>query len=199
MKKILFLISMFGLFVLVSCSKNKQNSSNEEKLDTVWNEKVQDTFYGMKLGDSLDVSTIVSILDAHGFWFVKNYSSEVLLHFKSRQGEYFSFGGLSFEMLDICRNDGIFTGVGFMNSSNDKASSLDKYSGIKNTMDSKYSPTSITSNDTTVYAVTRYYGKNKVRAVVGCFRYESVGKKILIGTQLGYNILRTQESPSEEL
>lgn len=198
MKKIIFLISMFGLLMVASCN-NKQTSSKGEELDTVWNEKVQDTFYGMKLGDSLDVSTIVSILDAHGFWFVKNYSSEVLLHFKSRQGQYFSFGGLSFEILDICRNEGILTSVRFMNSSKDKASSLEKYSGIKNKMDSKYSPTSIISNDTTIYAQTRYYGKNKVCTIVSCFRYESVGKEILIGTKLEYFKPNALEGSSDEL
>lgn len=189
---------MFGLLMVASCN-NKQTSSKGEELDTVWNEKVQDTFYGMKLGDSLDVSTIVSILDAHGFWFVKNYSSEVLLHFKSRQGQYFSFGGLSFEILDICRNEGILTSVRFMNSSKDKASSLEKYSGIKNKMDSKYSPTSIISNDTTIYAQTRYYGKNKVCTIVSCFRYESVGKEILIGTKLEYFKPNALEGSSDEL
>lgn len=66
-------------------------------------------------------------------------------------------------------------------------------------MDSKYSPTSVTLNDTTVYAVTRYYGKNKVRAVVSCFRYESAGKEILIGTQLGYIKPNVLERPSDEL
>lgn len=183
MKKI-FVLCMFGLLVVASCSNNKQTSSNGGELDTVWNEKVQDTFYGLRLGDSLNVNTIVAILESHGFWFVEKYSSEVYLHFKSRQSQYFSFGGLGFEMLDIKRNNGLLTAVVFVNSSNDKASSLDGYSGIKNRMDSKYSPTSVTLNDSTVYAVTRYYGKNKVCAVVSCFRYESVGKEILIGTQL---------------
>lgn len=190
---------MFGLFVVASCSKNKQNSSNEEKLDTVWNEKVQDTFYGLRLGDSLDVYTIVATMEDHGFWLDKKYSTENKLEFSSRQSQYFTFGGLGFEMLSIFRNDGIFSGVRFMNSSNDKASSLDVYSGIKNTMDSKYSPTSVTLNDSTVYAVTRYYGKNKVCAVVSCFRYESVGKKILIGTQLEYIKPNVLERPSDEL
>lgn len=162
---------------MVASCKDKQTSSNRGKLDTVWNEKVQDTFYGLRLGDSLDVNTIVSVLNSHGFWFNKKYSTENRLEFSSRQSQYFTFGGLGFEMLSISMNDGIFTSVRFMNSSKDKASSLDVYSGIKNTMDSKYSPTSVTLNDSTVYAVTRYYGKNKVCAVVSCFRYESVEKK----------------------
>lgn len=190
---------MFSLLVVASCSNNKQTSSKGEELDTVWNEKVQDIFYGLRLGDSLDVNTIVATLESYGFWFNEKYSSEDCLNFRSRQSQYFSFGGLGFEMLDIFRNDGILTGVRFVNSSKDKASSLKVYSGIKNTMDSKYSPTSIISNDTTVYAMTRYYGKNKVCAVVSCFRYESVGKEILIGTQLKYIKPNVLERPSDEL
>ena len=198
MKKILFLISLFGLLMVASCN-NKQTSSKGEEVDTIWNEKVQDTFYGLRLGDSLDINAIVSTLNSHGFWFVKDYSSEVLLHFKSRQGQYFSFGGLNFEMLDIGRNEGILTGVCFMNSSKDKASALEAYSGIKNKMDSKYSPTSIISNDTTIYAQTRYYGKNKVCTIVSCSRYESVGKEILIGTQLVYLKPNALGGSSDEL
>ena len=37
---------MLGLLIVASCNNNKQTNSNGEKLDTVWNEKVQDTFYG---------------------------------------------------------------------------------------------------------------------------------------------------------
>lgn len=198
MKKILFIISLFGLLMVTSCN-NKQTSSNGGELDTVWNEKVQDTFYGLRLGDSLDVNTIVETLGSHGFWFNEKYSSEDYLHFRSRQSQYFSFGGLGFEMLDIHRENGILTRVDFMNSSKDKASSLNVYESIKNTIETKYSPTSITPNDTTIYAQSYYLGKNNIGAVVSCFRYESATKKILIGTWLAYYILRAQEIPSEEL
>lgn len=47
-RKILFVICMLGLLIVASCNNNKQTNSNGEKLDTVWNEKVQDTFYGLK-------------------------------------------------------------------------------------------------------------------------------------------------------
>ena len=199
MRKILFVICMLGLLVVASCNNNKQTSSNREKLDTVWNEKVQDTFYGLRLGDSLDVNTIVATLESHRFWYNEKYSSENRLEFICRQSQYFTFGGLGFEILDILRDNGVLTGVRFMNCSKDKASSLNVYNSIKNRMDSKYSPTSITSNDTTVYALTRYYGKNKVCAVVSCFRYESVGKEILIGTELAYFKQNSLKAPSDEL
>lgn len=198
MKK-LFMFCLLGLFVTASCNSNKQTSSNGEKLDMVWNEKVQDTFYGLRLGDSLDVNTIVATLESYGFWFNERYSSEDYLHFRSQQSQYFSFGGLGFEMLDVVRDNGVLTKVRFMNCSKDKASSLDVYNGIKNTVETKYSPTSINPKDTTVYALTRYYGKNKVYAEVSCFRYESAGKEILIGTQLVYLKPNALEGPSDEL
>lgn len=190
---------MLGLLVVASCNNNKQTSSNGEKLDTVWNEKVQDTFYGLRLGDSLDVNTIVATLESHGFWFNEKYSSENRSEFICRQSQYFTFGGLGFEILDIFRDNGVLTGVRFMNCSKDKASSLNVYNSIKIRMDSKYSPMSINSNDTTVYALTRYYGKNKVCATVTCFRYESVGKEIFIGTELAYFKPNSLKAPSDEL
>lgn len=199
MRKILFVICMLGLLIVASCNNNKQTNSNGEKLDTVWNEKVQDTFYGLRLGDSLDVNTIVATLESHGFWFNEECSSKDYLHFRSQKSQYFSFGGIVFEMLDIHRDNGILTRVDFMNSSKDKASSLDDYEGIKNTVETKYSPTSIMPNDTTTYAKTCYFGKNNIGAKVACFRYESATYKICIGAMLSYYILNISQAPNDEL
>lgn len=77
MKKFLVLC-MLGLLVVASCNNNKQTSSNGEKLDTVWNEKVQDTFYGLRLGDSLDVNTIVATLEAMVFGLMKNIAQKII-------------------------------------------------------------------------------------------------------------------------
>ena len=73
-----------------------------------------------------------------------------------------------------------------MNCSEDKAASLSRYNGIKNTIETKYSPTLVYPVDTTTYAQTRYFGKNQVVAIISCFRYESVSNNIYIGTKLQY-------------
>lgn len=82
-------------------------------MDTVWNEKVQNSFYDLKLGTPTSVEQIVNSLEKHGFYFVKEYSTDELLHFGTRQSRYFSFGGLSWEVLDIYRKGDVLQAVAF--------------------------------------------------------------------------------------
>ena len=76
------LVLFFGVLLgvcLCSCSSNK-TASNTEELDTVWNEKVQNSFYDLKLGTPTSVEQIVNSLEKHGFYFIKEYSTDESLH-----------------------------------------------------------------------------------------------------------------------
>ena len=195
------LVLFFGVLLgvcLCSCSSNK-TASNTEELDTVWNEKVQNSFYDLKLGTPTSVEQIVNSLGKHGFYFVKEYSTDELLHFGTRQSRYFSFGGLSWTMLDIYRKGDVLQAVAFKNSSLDKAESIHDYNNIKNTIENKYLPTSVQPKDTTTYAQTRYFGRNNIGATISCFRYETVEKKIMIGTTLSYWTMKNIKPANDEL
>ena len=195
------LFLFFGVLLgvcLCSCSSNK-TASNTEELDTVWNEKVQNSFYDLKLGTPTSVEQIVNSLEKHGFYFVKEYSTDELLHFGTRQSRYFSFGGLSWTMLDIYRKGDVLQAVAFKNSSLDKAESIHDYNNIKNTIENKYLPTSVQPKDTTTYAQTRYFGRNNLGATVSCYRDESVENKIMIGTTLTYWTMKKIKPANDEL
>ena len=179
-------MSLITGIVFNSCNSNK-TTSNKEELDTVWNEKVQNSFYDLKLGTPTSVEQIVNSLEKHGFYFFKEYSTDESLHFSFRKSQYFTFGGLSWEMLDIYRKGDVLQAVSFSNCSLDKAESIQGYNNIKNAIENKYLPTSAQPKDTTTYEQTLYFGKNNVRAVVSCYRYETVTKKIMIGTALSYS------------
>ena len=196
-KLVLFFCVLLGV-CLCSCSSNK-TASNTEELDTVWNEKVQDSFYDLKLGTPTSVEQIVNSLGKHGFYFVKEYSTDELLHFGTRQSRYFSFGGLSWTMLDIYRKGDVLQAVAFKNSSLDKAESIHDYNNIKNTIENKYLPTSVQPKDTTTYAQTRYFGRNNIGATVSCYRYETVENKIIIGTTLTYWTMKKIKPANDEL
>lgn len=196
-KLVLFFCVLLGV-CLCSCSSNK-TASNTEELDTVWNEKVQDSFYDLKLGTPTSVEQIVNSLGKHGFYFVKEYSTDELLHFGTRQSRYFSFGGLSWTMLDIYRKGDVLQAVAFKNSSLDKAESIHDYNNIKNTIENKYLPTSVQPKDTTTYAQTRYFGRNNIGATVSCYRYETVENKIMIGTTLTYWTMKKIKPANDEL
>lgn len=182
----IIIMSLITGIIFNSCNSNK-TTSNKEELDTVWNEKVQNSFYDLKLGTPTSVEQIVNSLEKHGFYFIKEYSTDESLHFRFHESQYFTFGGLTWEMLDIYREGDVLQAVYFRNSSNDKAESIQNYNYIKDAIENKYLPTSVQPKDTTIYEKTLYFGRNNVRAAVSCYRYETVTKKIMIGTELSYS------------
>lgn len=182
----IIIMSLITGIVFNSCNSNK-TTSNKEELDTVWNEKVQNSFYDLKLGTPTSVEQIVNSLEKHGFYFIKEYSTDESLHFRFLESQYFTFGGLTWEMLDIYREGDVLQAVYFRNSSLDKAESIQNYNYIKDAIENKYLPTSVQPKDTTIYEKTLYFGRNNVRVAVSCYRYETVTKKIMIGTELSYS------------
>lgn len=198
MNKLVFTFCLLFGFSLCSCNGNKTTSDKKE-LDTVWNEKVQNSFYGLKLGTPVSVDQIVNTIENQGFYFNKEYSTDEVLHFRARQSRYFTFGGLSWEMLDIYRKGDVLQVICFINSSLDKAESIQNYNNIKNAIENKYLPTSVQPRDTTTYAQTRYFGKNEIGATVSCYRYETVSKNIMIGTTLSYWTMKNIKPANDEL
>lgn len=182
----IIIMSLITGIIFNSCNSNK-TTSNKEELDTIWNEKVQNSFYDLKLGTPTSVEQIVNSLEKHGFYFIKEYSTDESLHFRFHESQYFTFGGLTWEMLDIYREGDVLQAVYFRNSSLDKAESIQNYNYIKDAIENKYLPTSVQPKDTTIYEKTLYFGRNNVRAAVSCYRYETVTKKIMIGTELSYS------------
>lgn len=199
MKNKFFVVICLVLAIGTNSCNNKQTASNKKELDTVWNEKVQDTFYGLTLGMPVSVAQMTQMLGQHGFFLCQRVSTEELLHFASSESQYFSFGGCTWEMLDIIRNGDVLTSVRFMNCSLDKAEALSNYNDIKGVVETKYSPTLAFPKDTTVYARTHYFGKNKIVATVACFRYETPSRKIRIGTILEYWTVKNTKAVNEEL
>lgn len=196
--KIFILFCLLIEISFISCNSNK-TASNTEELDTVWNEKVQNTFYDLKLGTPTSVEQIVNSLEKQGFYFVKEYSTDELLHFRFRQSQYFTFGGLTWEMLDIYREGDVLQAVFFRNSSLDKTESIQNYNYIKDAIENKYLPTSVQPKDTTIYEKTLYFGRNNVGATISCFRYETVSKKIMISTTLSYWTMKNIKPANDEL
>lgn len=199
MKNKIFVVFCLLLAIGLNSCVNKQTASGKDKLDTVWNEKVQDTFYGLVLGKEASVDKIVTTLENYGFYLNKQYSTDELLHFRSRQSQYFSFGGLSWQILDVGRTGNTLSAVCFMNSGLDKATALNTYENIKAAMEAKYSPSTIATSDTTIYAETYYLGRNKIYSTLSCFRYETVEKKIMIGTKLVYWTKKGKKASNDEL
>ena len=185
MKSIFLYLSIsISLLACFSCRNHSQTEESKEKIDTIWNKKVQDTFYGATFGDS--IPKVIEQLSAKGFYLQKDISSESLLHFRARQGRYFTFGNMNWEMLDIGAKNGIFNYIRFLNASTDKASALSGYRNLENAIAAKYELTKPTIQDTTVYAAALIFGKNQANAFVSCYRYETISNTIMIGVELEY-------------
>jgi len=190
----LLILLLFLILSVFSCGNKSEKGT--QKVDTVWNDKVQDTFFGLRLGDSIGYNEAVLALYNNGF-IQSEYSNETCMSLLPRNSKTFSFGGLSWEMMNIYMVNDVFCGIEFYNASLDKASALENYNVIRNVVSSKYRLTEFNLKDTTVYAVTGVAGKNNVFAEIRCYRYESLSRKILIGTHLSYflykrNIVNTE-------
>ncbi|WP_443963088.1 hypothetical protein [Prevotellamassilia timonensis] len=193
----LYLSIVVCLLANFSCGNHSKTENAKKEVDTIWNEKVQDTFFGATFGDS--VPKVIDQLSANGFYLVEDVSSESLLHFRARQGKYFTFGNMTWEMLDIGAENGIFNYIRFVNAREDKASALSAYNSLKNTIAAKYDLTEPTIQDTTVYAKSSIFGKNQTRAQVSCFRYETINNNIMIAVSLDYWSNKPFTSVSDDL
>lgn len=193
----LYLSIVVCLLANFSCGNHSKTEDAQKEIDTIWNEKVQDTFFGATFGDS--VPKVIDQLSANGFYLQKDISSESLLHFRARQGKYFTFGNMTWEMLDIGAENGIFNYIRFVNASEDKTSALSAYNSLKNTIAAKYELTRPTIQDTTLYAASLIFGKNQTSASVSCYRYETISNTIMIGVELGYSSDKEFTSVSDDL
>lgn len=198
MKKFVFLL-FIALFA-ISCNNKQADTDSDEKIDTIWNEKVQDVFFDIKLGDRANREEIVSTLYNHGIYFDKYASTEDALCFGPSQSIYFSFGGLNWVHLSIDIKGGLIYRVRFDSAHKDKASAMSSYKSIKDTIETKYSPTILPSpSDSTLYASSLYVGKNNINAGIGCRRSESISHKIFIYTILEYYLSKEPKSQNDEL
>ena len=203
MKKTFYFVSiLFISMVLFSTSCNNKVKSNttqssKPKVDTLWNDRVQDTFFGATLGD--DISVVKENFVKHELYLLKDVSTDELLHYLPTGRRFFSFGGEIWTNIDVFVDNGRFRGVRLMNVSNDKASALDLYNNLKDTVGKKYKLTQSELPDSTFYAKNVIYGKNDALAVIYCKRFETMKFNIRIGVFLEYITLKDLGGISDEL
>lgn len=197
MRKIIIPIILFAAMVFASTSCGNKTEANEKEIDTVWNEKVQDTFFGATFGDS--ASTVISKFSEHGLVLMTNVSTDVTLNFIPRNNKYYTFGNMTFEMLSVELKNNRFSGIIFFNGSKDKATAMSNYEYIKKAISAKYEITHRELKDTTVYARCSVFGRNYTNAGVDCYRSESISKEIRIYTELVYYTTKDFGGVSDEL
>lgn len=196
------------LITLISCKSKPQtgttggNNNIVEKENTpeiIYNDSIQDTFFGVKFGT--EKRELIRKFESHNLVYNQYLSDETNLHFRPRNGRNFNFGGLSWQMLNVCLSNNRFYFIQFMNAFKDKAAAINEYEGLLSTVSSKYEMMEEAPKDSTIFKISRGYSKKDARhyIVTSVFRYESVGRDIFNGVTLDYYDEDYQSSVSDEL
>lgn len=183
---------------IFSCGNNNTKSDNESdksQNDTIiYNDNIQDTFFGTTFGASKD--TIIQNFNKHKLVIDKTVSNNDWLSF-DKYNSKISFGGYNWDYIYVSFSNDKFYSIEFHMAYKDKASALEYYSGILNTISSKYNMTEITPSDTTVYKKSIGYSKSNKRVIISCSRYESLGHQIWQGVYLTYSDFTYYEVSNE--
>ena len=189
MKKIVWLIifvAILSLSAMTSCKSN--NNNNQTALDTVWNESIQDEFFGVHFGATK--KELVNKFAQHGIICNDNLSTNTTLCMVSNQGEYFSFGDINWNHMKVYFNKNKFNSIQFYCSYKNKQKALHFYENLKSMLSQKYKFTEMPpSQDSTVYERAIALGKNQNRMGLFCTHYESVDNEMWYGVFLEYQTL----------
>lgn len=189
MKKIVWLIifvATLSLSAMTACKSN--NNNNQTALDTVWNESIQDEFFGVHFGATKN--ELLNKFAKHGIICNDNLSTNTSLCMASNQGEYFSFGDINWNGLNVYFNKNKFNSIQFYCSFKDKQEALHSYENLKSMLSQKYKFTEMPpSKDSTVYERAIALGKNQNRMGIACTHYESVNHEMWYGVFLDYRML----------
>ena len=189
MKKIVWLIifvAILSLSAMTSCKSN--NNNNSTALDTVWNESIQDEFFGVHFGATK--KELLNKFAKHGIICNDNLSTNTSLSMVSNQGEYISFGDINWNGLNVYFNKNKFNSIQFYCSFKDKQEALHLYENLKSMLSQKYKFTEMPpSQDSTLYERTIALGKNQNRMGINCAHCESVGHEMWYYVFLDYQTL----------
>ena len=189
MKKIVWLIifvAILSLSAMTSCKSN--NNNNPTALDTVWNESIQDEFFGVHFGATK--KELLNNFAQYGIICDYNLSTNTSLSMVSNQGKYFSFGDINWNGLNVYFNKNKFNSIQFYCSFKDKQTAMQMYENLKSMLSQKYKFTEMPpSQDSTLYERAVALGKNQNRMGLACTHRESVGNEMWYYVFLEYQTL----------
>ena len=189
MKKIVWLIifvAILSLSAMTSCKSN--NNNNSTALDTVWNESIQDEFFGVHFGATK--KELLNNFAQYGIICDYNLSTNTSLSMVSNQGKYFSFGDINWNGVNVYFIKNKFNSIQFYCSFKDKQEAMHMYENLKSMLSQKYKFTEIPpSQDSTSYERTIALGKNQNRMDLIYIHSESVGYEMWYYVFLYYQTL----------
>ena len=170
MKK-LFLLFTLSLCML-SCGK-----------EIAYNDTIQDTFYGVKFGASRE--EVIKAFPKQGLYLDKSVSTNEYLRF-APYGSYFSFGGMSWQYVDVRLSNGKFWNIRFNLTPENKESALERYEGVLEQVSSKYNVAERPIEDENVYKKSAGCTKDGKYVTIVSRKGESVGGEMRYYLTLSY-------------
>ena len=171
---------------MTACKSN--NNNNQTALDTVWNESIQDEFFGVHFGATK--KELLNKFAKHGIICNYNVSTNTSLSMLSNQGKYISFGDINWNGLNVYFNKNKFNSIQFYCSFKDKQTAMQMYENLKSMLSQKYKFTEMPpSQDSTLYERAVALGKNQNRMGLACTHRESVGNEMWYYVFLEYQTL----------
>lgn len=186
------------LQLVCSCDK-KTNELTKTTQDTLWNEHIQNVFFGVPFG-----ATSQQVIDSfakHDFILNKNISTKTWLSFDYVKGKQFSFGNLDWETLSVWLQNDKFSQIRFeeVEEIKDKDVAIDFFKSVVSELNRKYKLMKKEPSDTTCFGIYRGYGRDKKAIWIICKQSKSVSKETYIYTKLIYCDSTYAYAPSNEL
>ena len=175
------------------------SSCKSEHTKEAFNDSIQGTFFGVPFG--ADKDELVNKFAERNLIPNIYISTEDFLTFQPIGGQRYTFGGLSWECLNVGLSNGKFFGIVFYNSLKDKAEAIQSGKSLLESISAKYNLTKEEPKDSTTYMIYRGKSKKETKREVLFYvsRYEAVDKTIYYGTFLQYVDRKYEAAVSDEL
>ena len=156
---------LFAAMILVSCdSKTALNSSDEKKLDTLWNEDVQNSFFGISFGASQGEAK--ESLKRNRL-LVQEINDNCIQCFPV-MSDQISYGGISWEYFFAHFCNGKLYMVVFQSAFSEKEEAIEQYTYARKQMSAKYKVMDVPLRDSTEIARSGIYSKTSRKAGIVC-------------------------------
>ncbi|MBP5481282.1 MAG: hypothetical protein J6Y22_05985 [Paludibacteraceae bacterium] len=188
---------------ITSCNNggnNKTSESGTEKEEVKteeqpYNESIQNVFFGVPFGATYEEACEKLSQD---FWFNKRVTTKDRLSLNPKKGGKISFGGRSWDLLDMGFSNNRFYTIQLHNTHKTKESAMSEYNSLYSVISRKYNMKTVQESDTTTYGLAYGITKTNQQVWVQCHSYESVSHERWIGVSLIYAD-QNFEGISEEL
>lgn len=175
--KTLLILSLTALFLCLFSCKNgingKSSDKDSTKIDTLWNETVQNTFYNTQFGSSQEQA--IKNFTKHGFKLDNKISEKNFLDFYMPNKKGFIFEGTNWQDVQLKFIDGKFKEIRFLKCFNNPSKAVTTFKSLVDILSKKYKITNLYAFESEERYHRTVFGKTKINAEFSYFGIEASG------------------------